>query len=350
MGDVIKLIVPYDSKIDNCRFIKVVLMISVVLYHSSVFWTGAWMDVISVYEKSSFLDIFSKWLNSFHVYGFTLVSGYIFNYLIDEGKYRNFTKFILKKLNRLIVPYVFVALIWVAPISSIVLSLDKIELFYKYVLCINPSQLWFLWMLFNVFIISWCLKKYIRNNLYALIICLLSYAIGLIGGKFINNFFCIWTSLRFLTYFIIGMKINEKDDSCFLKISPLFFLVAHLASFLIVNLLSKYDGVLISVLTIGFGYVMNIMGALMSFTVLSSLSEKFAWESNRLFNDLSRRTMIIYLFHQQIIYFTIILFNGRVSPILNMLINFVVAMIISYIISYILLKFKVTRKLVGENY
>lgn len=345
-----KLLLPNDSRIENCRFIKIILMILVVLYHSSVFWTERRLSAIPVYENSIFLDIFSRWLNSFHVYGFTLVSGYIFNYLIDEGKYRNFKNFILKKLERLVVPYLFVALIWVAPISSIVLSLDKTELFYKYVLCINPSQLWFLRMLFNVFIIAWCLKKYIRNNLYALIICLLSYAIGLIGGKFMNNFFCIWTSLRFLTYFIIGMKINEKADSSFLKISPLFFLVAHLVLFIIVNLLSKYDGVLISVLTIGFGYVMNIMGALMSFTVLSIVSEKFAWKDNRVFNDLSKRTMIIYLFHQQIIYFTIILFNGRVSPILNMLINFVVAMIISYIISEVLLKFKVTRKLVGENY
>ena len=339
-----------DSRIESCRFIKVILMTLVVVYHSSVFWTESRISAIPVYENSIFLDIFSRWLNSFHVYGFTLVSGYIFNYLIDEGKYKNFKKFILKKLNRLIVPYFFVALIWVAPISSIVLSLDKTELFYKYVLCINPSQLWFLRMLFNVFIIAWCLKKYIRNNLYALIICLLSYAIGLIGEKLTPNFFCIWTSLRFLTYFIIGMKINEKDDSSFLKISPLFFIVSHLVSFLIINLLSKYDGVLISVLTIGFGYVMNIMGALMSFTVLSSLSEKFAWKDNRLFNDLSKRTMIIYLFHQQMIYFTIIIFNGKVSPIFNMLINFIVALLISYIISDILLKFKFTRRLVGENY
>lgn len=350
MGGVIKLKEPNDSRIENCSFIKVILMILVVLYHSSVFWTGTWLNVISVYEKSIFLDIFSRWLNSFHVYGFTLVSGYIFNYLIDEGKYRNFKKFILKKLNRLILPYLFVTIIWVAPISSIVLSLDKTELFYKYVLCINPSQLWFLWMLFNVFIISWCLKKYIRNDMQALIICLLSYAIGLIGGRLLPNVFCIWTSLKFLTYFIIGMKINEKDNSYFLSVSPLYYLVIHLALFIIVNLFSRYTGVVFSVFTLGFSYIMNIIGAIMSYSVLSALSEKFNWEDNKLFNKLSKRSMIIYLFHQQVIYSTIILFNGRVSPILNMLINFVVAMVISYVISDILLKFKVTRKLVGENY
>lgn len=57
----------------------------------------------------------------------------------------------------------------------------------------------------------------------------------------------------------------------------------------------------------------------------------------------------MYLIHQQVIYFSIILLNGKINPYMNALVNFGVAMIISYVISGILLKFKVTRFLIGQK-
>lgn len=338
-----------NSDLDSCTFIKVTLMILVVLYHSSVFWTKSWLDVISVQKDSIFLNIFSIWLNSFHVYGFTLVSGYIFKYMIKSGKYSNFRIFLNNKLKRLILPYLFVATIWVAPISSIIFSLDKKELFYKYVLCINPSQLWFLWMLFIVFIIAWRLKNIINNDMYAALICIVSYSVGIVAGKILANIFCIWTSLRFLTFFIMGMKINEKFDKKLKNISIYFYIILHSALFIGVTLISSKTGIIYNILNLGFTYLMNLAGSLMAFYVLRDISAKFDWQNSKLFNILSNKTMIIYLFHQQIIYFTIILLNGKIPPLLNMLVNFITAMFISYIISVLLLKNNTTRMLVGEK-
>lgn len=338
-----------NSALDSCTFIKVILMILVVLYHSSAFWTKSWLDVISVQNDSIFLNVFSRWLNSIHVYGFTLVSGYIFKYMINKGKYTNFKIFLNNKLKRLIVPYIFVTTIWVAPISSIIFSLDKKDLFYKYVLCINPSQLWFLWMLFFVFIIARWLRNIINNDIYAALICIVSYSIGLVAGKILPNIFCIWTSFRFLTFFIIGMKINEKLDMKLKNISIYFYIVLHTALFIIVTLIASKTGIIYSLLNLGFTYLMNITGSLMAFYVLRDLSTKFDWQNSKSFNKLSDKTMIIYLFHQQVIYFTIILLNGKIPPLLNMLVNFITAMLISYIISVLLLKNKTTRMLIGEN-
>ena len=59
--------------------------------------------------------------------------------------------------------------------------------------------------------------------------------------------------------------------------------------------------------------------------------------------------MPMYLFHQQIIYFTIMIFNGRVNPYINSLLNFVIAIVLSFGISYFMMKFKVTRFLIGEK-
>lgn len=68
-----------QNKLDNCTFVKTILMIFVVLYHSILFWGGgSWLENIPVIYESKSLSIFVAWLNTFHIFGFTLISGYIF--------------------------------------------------------------------------------------------------------------------------------------------------------------------------------------------------------------------------------------------------------------------------------
>lgn len=73
-----------DKFIGQCSQIKGILMVLVVLYHCCVFWTGKWWSEPPITE-SIMLNIVSRYLNSFHVYGFTLVSGYIFSYKVIMG-------------------------------------------------------------------------------------------------------------------------------------------------------------------------------------------------------------------------------------------------------------------------
>ena len=53
----------------------------------------------------------------------------------------------------------------------------------------------------------------------------------------------------------------------------------------------------------------------------------------------------IYLFHQQIIYLTIILLNGRVLPIVQVFLSFSIAIVVTSFMVIILRKFKITRLL-----
>lgn len=95
-------------------------------------------------------------------------------------------------------------------------------------------------------------------------------------------------------------------------------------------------------------YSAHVFGALMSFFVLQWLATKVNWK-NKLFRIFSKQSMAIYLFHQQIIYFTIIWLNGKVNPYLNAIVNFIVALVLSSLISTLLMRFKVTRVLIGEK-
>lgn len=71
-----------ENTLENCKFVKTVLMLSVLIYHCVIHWRcgSNWRGIPKI--KSEVLSIFTDWLGSFHIYAFTLVSGYIFAYKI----------------------------------------------------------------------------------------------------------------------------------------------------------------------------------------------------------------------------------------------------------------------------
>lgn len=138
----------------NNTFVKTILMLLVIFGHSCAFWSGHWFTQDPAIP-SIFLNILYSFVNAFHIYTFTLVSGYTFAFKRLQGDYDRFLPFLKTKALRLLVPYAFTAIVWVAPISVYFLHWDVPMLFQKFVLGINPSQLWFLLMLFGVFAIAW---------------------------------------------------------------------------------------------------------------------------------------------------------------------------------------------------
>lgn len=198
------------EELENCSFVKTILMLLVAAYHSILFWGGEWFTRNPA-KTSEALSLVAGWLNSFHIYAFTLVSGYIFYYIkYEKGKYNSLGRFINNKLKRLIVPYLFAALVWVIPINCVFYRYNIFEIVYNYVLATNPSQLWFLVMLFNVFVIFYLLSDFFVEHTYGgLIVVLGMYMFGLVGGKAIPNVFMIWTACRYVLMFWIGVKMRQ---------------------------------------------------------------------------------------------------------------------------------------------
>ncbi len=340
------------TQIDNCYFVKTVLMIIIVFYHSILFWSETWLTEFKPIFESKTLAVMANWLNSFHVYAFTLVSGYIFYFLKNEKKkYGEFKLFLYNKVKRLIVPYVFVSIVWVIPISSFVFNYSLSDILKKYILATAPSQLWFLLMLFWTFMFAYFFNDIIKNNsIVSIIIAFFTYSIGSIGFILnIPNVFCIWHSLRYITFFVIGMKLRQNKDNIMNKIPTIVYLFIDIALFIICRLIKNSESVYLKIISVGLNFTLNICGAILAFYMLQALANKVNWQRSRMFRGLSSKSMSIYLFHQQIIYFTIILFNGKVNPYINSLLNFVIALTLSYCISYIMMKYKTTRFLIGEK-
>lgn len=132
------------------RPLKTAMMLLVVLYHSCLMWAGSgWFDEPVVQCEP--LGTFALWLNTFHVPSFVFASGYVHSYLRREtGHYGGMQSTLAHKARRLLLPYVFVALLWAAPAYGFFFGLD--DLVGKFVLMRFPSQLWFLPMLLWCFV------------------------------------------------------------------------------------------------------------------------------------------------------------------------------------------------------
>lgn len=343
------VIINRKKELENCVFVKTFLMFSIVLYHSMAFWSGGWFTANAVY-KSKILSIFSQWLNSIHIYCFVLVSGYIYcaKYLEDDN--RNFLNFVRKKAKRLLVPYIFTAIVWVIPISSIFFDLDIITIVRNFVFAINPSQLWFIIMLFNVFLIAYPLSDFFaKHNISGLAMAIACYIIGTGGGYLFPDIIVLWNSLRYIVFFFLGFKLYQKGYKKLEKIPSFVWIVLDGIIFLFSKWISNKKGVVFILLNRGFHLFLYIIGALMAFVLLQKLAKVIEWKKIWIFRYFSRYSMPIYLFHQQVIYFFIYWLNGKINPYINVLINFIGSMLISTIISCVLMKFRVMRFLVGEK-
>ena len=95
-----------NKTLSNVGFVKTILMFIIILGHACDFWTGTWFTENPVIESLG-LSLFATWLNSFHIFAFALVSGYLFAYKISKGGYGEYLPFVQNKVKRLLVPYFF---------------------------------------------------------------------------------------------------------------------------------------------------------------------------------------------------------------------------------------------------
>lgn len=77
-----------DDNLTNTVFVKTILMLFVILSHACAFWSGQWFTENPILHSVG-LNLLYSWLNSFHIYAFTLVSGYLFAYKVLGGGMMN---------------------------------------------------------------------------------------------------------------------------------------------------------------------------------------------------------------------------------------------------------------------
>lgn len=333
--------------IDN---VKVLMMLAVVLYHSCMFFTGSWFDGAKPVYEAGYLSIFARWLNTFHVQTFAMASGFLFYCLrTEKGKYIHFGKDILKRGKRLLLPYFCVMLTWVIPFYVHYSGFDLSKIVYKYVLGCAPSQLWFLPMLFLLFIIFYRVlyEKHVSTKGMLVVV-----AVSIGGGYLLDNIginvFQVSTAVKYAGYYYLGAYLyrKETDNRWIIPISGFGSIVC----FVINNAIEVNTTASAVVRLVGLilGYMCSYMGVIFVYYTVKKITEKLInAKKSKLWNEFKKRSFGIYLFHQQIIYLTIIPLNGKVPPIVQVMISFLCAVGVASIITAVLKRFKLTRILYG---
>ena len=213
-------------------------MLLVVAYHCMVFWTGTWFTGKPLVD-SNFISTVSLWMNSFHIYGFALVSGYLFYFMkCEKGKYSSFIPFAVNKVKRLLVPYIFASLVWVIPFAVYFFHFDAADIITRYVVAISPNQLWFLLMLFFVFMIFYPLASFFEDhNSGGAFTVLVFCGIGLLGLRIIPNIFQVLKACTYLPLFWLGFKIRQYGSQAIMKIPSLIWITVDVLLFTLVQYL-----------------------------------------------------------------------------------------------------------------
>lgn len=341
-----------QTELSDCTFVKTVLMLSIVFYHSLIFWRGGW-NVVGVAPTQSAAGIYwlVQWLAACQNYAFALASGYLFYYVkYERGGYGHFGSFLCNKAKRLLVPFLFVGAAWVIPVSCLYLKQDLWQTVVDYLLVKDAGQIWFLVMLFGVFLLFWPLSDFFAKHHWAGALAMLGiYASRFIGGRFLPNYFSIWNVTKFLAVFWIGFKLRQGTLDFIRKIPLWLWIAGYTALMLLYEINLSAYGVLGVLVSYGVEFAVHAVGAVMAFFALQWLAKKVRWKENNIFGFFAKHSMVIYLFHQQIIYFTIRELNGLLNPYVHAMVNFVCATIISAAISALIMRFRATRAFVGEK-
>lgn len=340
------------TSLENIGFVKICLMLLVIMYHACVFWNENWFGVPVVSQPV--LGLFARWLNSFHIHTFAAVSGYLFALNVNKGAYKRYAPFMFGKAKRLLIPYLFVAVVWVIPIDCIVSGLSWDTIFHSYILAIKPSQLWFLWMLFGVFAIVWPLRKtMIQKPTAGWLIALSLYGIGVLGRRLLPNVFCVWSACQYVPMFYLGMQLRCREESnerdIIDNIPWYLWLALDLFLFSAVQTISEISGTVWYLVEAALFFTLHMVGIMMAWTTLQMLANRIKWKDSKVFRKFLAYSMPMYLFHQQVIYFSICCFNGLINPYLHAVTNFLVALGVSFLISELLMRNKTTRFLIGEK-
>lgn len=242
------------------------------------------------------------------------------------------------------------SIIWVIPNEILFKGYDTTTIFHSFVLGEAPNQLWFLLMLFGVFILFWPARKLAINKPFLTVIYVfILYVCGLIGSNYIHNVFQIWTACQYVLFFYLGFIYYKWRDKFIGKVSPLIWLFIDILLFVTYEFMQSSSTIL-SMTHLLNGIVLRIVGCVMAVEVINYLLPCVI-SNDGIFSNISNRSMGIFLFHQQVIYYSIYIFCYKFgwAPVPCILLNFIASVTVAYLITKLLMKIKFTRLMIGEK-
>ena len=336
-----------EQYLENGSLVKTIMMLVIVAFHSIANW-GIPDWFLNRSKLIPVVSVLAEWMSSFHTSTFVFAAGFIFFSVSCSGNhYNSFVQFELKKAKRLLVPYVFVSILWCIPGGVFIFDNTLHDIVKKYGLGLSPAQLWFLLMLFGVYSIFYIVNKLFHNNPKTLgLTVIVIYAAGLILRKYIPNIFMIWRTTDMLPVFTVGYFFNKYLDKINVKRWMLLSAMIHMSLFV----LHMRQVLISSIFSELIGLGMHVFGAIFMYSTIASLGIRFhTIKVSRYIRFLEKRSMAIYLIHQQLVWILLLFIENKFSPYICMPLIFVVVLLLSSVVASLLLNHNPTRIMIGEK-
>ena len=337
------------------EYLKIIGILLVVIGHCVSIYTGGWIIISPV--SSPIYGLIASYVYTFHVPMLVFVSGAIYYYCrINKGKYNNLKGLIINKFKRLIIPFLFIGILYSIPIKYIIGMVDGniINNIKSFILGLNTGHLWYLLMLFNIFIIFYLYEKFILNKKYSIILNLILFSILYMSSGFFTNIFQINRSIQYSIFFYLGYEFFRSKDKLSLKLEKLkarniliimpILVVISLLLILVskMNLSNMMANILFSLINVVIAMVCITICYLIVYLINSRVKNKIIKEKrDKLINIIGKYTFNIYLLHEPIIFIILYFIADKyINPNIVVMLCLSISVSVSILISIIYIKIK----------
>lgn len=310
--------------------LKVVCALLVVLGHVTRMYVGD--GVVTPASGSQLIKALSLYIYSFHMPLFFIISGCVYGYCLEQGKYREDWKFAKNKAKRLLIPYLVFGLLWVTPFMVLLGFTD--EGFLRYgltgiLLSRNSRHLWYVLALFWDFLSAIPARR-LLERLHPAVFMAISLVILFISQKFQFSLLQLQAALYYQFFFYLGYYVNKYFD----KLAVFTRRHIYKAALCPVVLIVKFWVDLNLWTTLAY----SLIGAYMLFSAVCILDLP-KLRASRLFKLIDRDSFALYLFHPMIVYL-IFYFLGAyaIPPLLLTAGAFTAACAVSFALAYLVRK------------
>ena len=243
------------------------------------------------------------------------ISGSIYYYCrVKRGKY---TSLIINKFKRLIIPFLFIGILYSIPIKYIIGMADGniASNIKSFMLGLNTGHLWYLLMLFNTLILFYLYEKFVLNKKYLIILNLIIFVILYISSGFFINIFQINRVIRYSIFFYLGYEFFRSKDKLILKLEKLktkyilitipILVVISLALILVSKM--KLSSIILSKLFSLIDIVIAIVCITICYLIVYLINNRIKNtvikdNIDKLINIIGKYSFNIYLLHEPIIF------------------------------------------------
>lgn len=252
------------------------------------------LNKANIQWNASLYNYINTFIYIFHMPLFMCLSGYLYKKYTKINSWKEYFKFIKKKLINLGIPYlffylayVFINMLFSSSVNSQKGIADIMNIFT------NPMPpFWFLYALFFIFLVVPILEKILKNN--RSIIFIFSILLHIFNIFIKTNIYAIDIVAEYLIYFYLGSilayKIKEKTKNENIILYLLIFIVlASIYCFIIEKQILNTEIMQM------FKIILAILGTIETIQIFKYLTDRI--KNNKILNIISKNTMPIYLMH-----------------------------------------------------